>query len=374
LGGEPDSLLIVEFHGQEDGPLLAALDRLEEMMGDLGHPGAVVRATEPGFQAAIAEVREAGLNIMMSMKGDGKPVSFIEDCAVGLDDLADYTERLNDVFAKHGTRGTWYAHASVGCLHVRPVLNMKDPGDVRRMREIAEECFALVREYKGSHSGEHGDGIVRSEFNEPMFGPRIARAFEQVKDSFDPAGLLNPGRVVRPPRMDDRTLFRYHPDYAADAAVTPALDWSAWPGPQGGLLGAVEMCNNNGTCRKFDAGVMCPSFRATRDEQHLTRGRANTLRLALTGQLPGALAARVPDRRRHGQAEDRGARRPGRGAGRGAARADHRHHAALGALRRHAAGAAECPGLGARPRRADRAPARLRGGSPPAPLPPRRLP
>ena len=291
LIGEPDSLLIVEFHGQEDAPLLRDLDRLEAMMGDLGHPGAVVRATDAGFQAAVAEVREAGLNIMMSMKGDGKPVSFIEDCAVGLDDLADYTERLNAVFERHGTRGTWYAHASVGCLHVRPVLNMKDPGDVRRMRAIAEECFALVREYKGSHSGEHGDGILRSEFNETMFGPRIARAFEQVKDAFDPAALLNPGRVVRPPRMDDRRLFRYGPDYRADPAVAPALDWSAWPGPQGGLLGAVEMCNNNGTCRKFDAGVMCPSYRATRDEQHLTRGRANTLRLALTGQLPGALAS-----------------------------------------------------------------------------------
>jgi FAD/FMN-containing dehydrogenase/Fe-S oxidoreductase len=290
--GEPDSLLIVEFHGHEDAPLLAALDRLEEMMGDLGYPDAVVRATDAGFQAAIAEVREAGLNIMMSMKGDGKPVSFIEDCAVALPDLADYTERLNDVFAKHGTKGTWYAHASVGCLHVRPVLNMKDEGDVRKMRVIAEECFALVREYKGSHSGEHGDGIVRSEFNEPMFGPRIARAFEEVKDAFDPQALLNPGRVVRAPRMDDRSLFRYAPGYAADARVTPALDWSAYPGPLGGLLGAVEMCNNNGTCRKFDANVMCPSYRATRDEQHLTRGRANTLRLALTGQLgPDALAS-----------------------------------------------------------------------------------
>ncbi|MBR0679200.1 FAD-binding protein [Roseomonas eburnea] len=290
--GEPDSLLIVEFHGHEDAPLLAALDRLEEMMADLGYPDAVVRATDAGFQAAIAEVREAGLNIMMSMKGDGKPVSFIEDCAVGLEDLADYTERLNDVFAKHGTRGTWYAHASVGCLHVRPVLNMKDGEDVRKMRAIAEECFALVREYKGSHSGEHGDGIVRSEFNEPMFGSRIARAFEEVKDAFDPKALLNPGRVVRPPRMDDRSLFRYAPGYAADQAVTPTLDWSEHPGPLGGLLGAVEMCNNNGTCRKFDANVMCPSYRVTRDEQHLTRGRANTLRLAVTGQLgPDALAS-----------------------------------------------------------------------------------
>ncbi|WP_237214701.1 FAD-binding and (Fe-S)-binding domain-containing protein [Falsiroseomonas oryziterrae] len=297
LIGEPDSLLIVEFHGQEDAPLLAALDRLEEMMGDLGLPGQVVRVTDAAFQAQVAEVREAGLNIMMSMKGDGKPVSFIEDCAVALENLADYTERLNDVFAKHGTVGTWYAHASVGCLHVRPVLNMKDGEDVKKMRAIAEECFALVREYKGSHSGEHGDGIVRAEFNEPMFGPRIARAFEAVKDAFDPAsealphGLLNPNRIVHPPRMDDRSLLRYHEGYTADPAITPALDWSAWPGPQGGLLGAVEMCNNNGTCRKFDAGTMCPSYRATRDEKHLTRGRANTLRLALTGQIPGGLAS-----------------------------------------------------------------------------------
>ena len=286
--GEPDSLLIVEFHGHEDAPLLAALKRLDEMMADLGLPGAVVRATDAGFQARIAEVREAGLNIMMSMKGDAKPVSFIEDCAVSLPDLADYTERLTQVFDRHGVKGTWYAHASVGCLHVRPVLNMKDGGDVRKMREIAEQCFDLVRAYKGSHSGEHGDGIVRSEFNEPMFGSRIARAFEAVKDAFDPQALLNPGRVVRAPKMDDRSLFRYAPDYAP-APHTPVLDWSQHPG---GFLGAVEMCNNNGTCRKFDAGVMCPSYRATREEEHLTRGRANTLRLALTGQLgPDALAS-----------------------------------------------------------------------------------
>ena len=281
LIGEPDSLLIVEFHGHADASLLAKLGELDVLMADLGHPGAVVRATDAAFQADIAAVREAGLNIMMSMKGDAKPVSFIEDCAVRLDDLADYTERLNDVFARHGTKGTWYAHASVGCLHVRPVLNMKDPADVATMRAVAEECFALVREYKGSHSGEHGDGIARSEFHAPMFGARVVRAFEQVKDAFDPADLLNPGRIVRAPRFDDRTLFRYPPGYSP-AAFAPKLDWSEHPG---GMLGAAEMCNNNGTCRAFDAGVMCPSFRVTRDEQHVTRGRANTLRLALSGQL-----------------------------------------------------------------------------------------
>ncbi|MBV8990614.1 MAG: 4Fe-4S dicluster domain-containing protein, partial [Solirubrobacterales bacterium] len=289
LIGEPDSLLIVEFHGHDDATLLGKLADLDSLMGDLGDPGAVVRATDPEFQADIAAVREAGLNIMMSMRGDAKPVSFIEDCAVRLEDLADYTERLNAVFARHGTKGTWYAHASVGCLHVRPVLNMKNPADIATMRAVAEECFALVREYKGSHSGEHGDGIVRSEFHAEMFGPRLVRAFERVKDAFDPAGLLNPGRVVRPPRMDDRALFRYPPGYAQSPGFTPKLDWSDHPG---GMLGAVEMCNNNGTCRALNAGVMCPSYRATLDEEHLTRGRANTLRLAMTGQLgPAAMAS-----------------------------------------------------------------------------------
>jgi FAD/FMN-containing dehydrogenase/Fe-S oxidoreductase len=285
LIGEPESLLIVEFHGFDDATLLGQLDRLEEMMKDFGLPATVVRATNASFQADIARVREAGLNIMMSMKGDGKPISFIEDTAVPLEELADYTERLNTVFERHGTRGTWYAHASVGCLHVRPVLSMKDPADVSRMRKIAEECFALVREYKGSHSGEHGDGIARSEFHEQMFGARIVQAFETVKDAFDPKNLFNPNRIVRPPNFDDRRLFRYFPEYGPASGFAPQLDWSAHPGPLGGMLGAVEMCNNNGQCRSFDAGVMCPSYRVTLDEQQLTRGRANTVRLALSGQL-----------------------------------------------------------------------------------------
>ncbi|MEQ8195909.1 MAG: FAD-linked oxidase C-terminal domain-containing protein, partial [Rhodospirillales bacterium] len=165
-------------------------------------------------------------------------------------------------------------------LHVRPVLNMKSGTDVRKMREIAEEAFAMVREYKGSHSGEHGDGLVRSEFHEPMFGSRIVRAFEEVKDTFDPNGVFNPGKIVRPSKMDDRSLFRYKPGYQAYTPDT-ALDWSDW----GGFAGAIEMCNNNGACRKADAGVMCPSYRATGDEKDLTRGRANTLRLAVSGQL-----------------------------------------------------------------------------------------
>ncbi|MDH4293193.1 MAG: 4Fe-4S dicluster domain-containing protein, partial [Betaproteobacteria bacterium] len=196
------------------------------------------------------------------------------------------TDRLTQVFHKHGTRGTWYAHASVGCLHVRPILDMRRDG-AQKMRAIAEEAAAMVRQYKGSYSGEHGDGLVRSEWIAPFFGPKLVGAFEEIKDLFDPKGLLNPGKIVRPSKQDDRTLFRFKPDYAAQP-LTTALDWSDW----GGFDKAVEMCNNNGHCRKFDTGTMCPSYRVTREEQHLTRGRANTLRLALSGQLgPDALTS-----------------------------------------------------------------------------------
>ena len=228
---------------------------------------------------------------MMSMKQEGKPVSFVEDCAVPLPHLADYTERLNAIFARHGTRGTMYAHASEGCLHVRPVLNLKLEKDVKAMRAIAEETFAMVREYKGSHSGEHGDGLVRSEFHETMFGARIIADFREVKQRFDPDNVLNPGKIVDPPKMDDRSLFRYPPDYRVGELKT-VLDWSAYPGAGGGFQGAVEMCNNNGACRKLEGGVMCPSYRATRNEKDVTRGRANTLRLAISGQLgPDALSS-----------------------------------------------------------------------------------
>ncbi|MEL7115507.1 MAG: FAD-binding and (Fe-S)-binding domain-containing protein [Pseudomonadota bacterium] len=286
--GDPEALLLVEFAETPDENR-RRLTALGDLMADLGFrwgdpgkaEGGVVEAEDPAFQARIWGVRTQGLNIMMSMRSEGKPVSFVEDCAVPLEHLAEFTSRLTDVFRKHGTDGTWYAHASVGLLHVRPVLNLRQDLGLRQMRAIAEEAFDLVSAFKGSHSGEHGDGIVRSEFHTRMYGTRMVRTFQEIKDRFDPAGVLNPGKIVRAPKMDDRSLTRWPLGYAPQSQAT-VFDWSDWPG---GLSGAAEMCNNNGACRKSVGGVMCPSFRVTGQEKDLTRGRANVLRQALTGQL-----------------------------------------------------------------------------------------
>jgi FAD/FMN-containing dehydrogenase/Fe-S oxidoreductase len=305
LIGRPAAILLVEFAGEDAGGLGRKLDELDALMADLGMPGSVIKIVDDQAQKRLWEVRKAGLNIMMSLKGDGKPVSFIEDCAVPLEHLAEYTAALTEIFQRHGTHGTWYAHASVGTLHVRPILNMREDG-AAKMRAIAEEASMLVRKYKGAFSGEHGDGLCRGEWIEWQFGSALTQAFRAIKHHLDPGGLFSPGRLVDPPRMDDASLFRFPPAAAPrpyrTIALKPVLDWSPWnvqndpvteattaPGSGGdstnGFAKAVEMCNNNGHCRKFDAGTMCPSYRVTRDEQHLTRGRANTLRLALSGQL-----------------------------------------------------------------------------------------
>ena len=300
LIGQPDAILLVEFSGASKAELIPKIRQLVELMGDLGLPGSVVEMIDDIPQKNLWEVRKAGLNIMMSLKGDGKPVSFIEDCAVPLEHLAEYTDALTQVFRKHGSKGTWYAHASVGTLHVRPILDMRRDG-AQKMRAIAEEASALVRHYKGAYSGEHGDGLCRGEWIGWQFGPKITEAFAQIKNYLDPLNLLSPQRIVNAPRMDDATLMRFSSTYKV-IPIQTALDWSAWnvqndsvteqttsPGsggdPAQGFAKAVEMCNNNGHCRKFDAGTMCPSYRVTREEKHLTRGRANTLRLALSGQL-----------------------------------------------------------------------------------------
>ena len=288
--GTPKALLLVEFSEELPGTDLGdKLNELEELLSELGHPNSVVRAETESLQSAAWSVRKAGLNIVMSMAGPRKPISFIEDCAVPLEHLSSYARHVDEIFSKHGVEGTWYAHASVGCLHVRPALNLRDPSDVRRMRAIAEETHEVVRRYGGTHSGEHGDGLLRSEFIKPMLGERMERIFGEVKETFDPHGLMNPGKIINPPRMDDPTLFKFQAENA-EKKLPVVLDWSQ----DGGVLTALEQCNNNGACLKSDPGVMCPSYRVTQDERHSTRGRANALRLAVTGQL-GATGLDSPE-------------------------------------------------------------------------------
>ena len=273
------SVLLVEFAGDEAAALSRRLARLDDVVRGTGPGRAVASAEDPAAQAAIWTVRKAALNIVMSMKGERKPVSIVEDCAIPLPALAEFGGFVEESFARHGTSSTWYAHASVGLLHVRPALSMKDPGDIASFRSIAEEVLGEARRLGGSWSGEHGDGILRSEFIEPLLGERPARAFAEVKHAFDPGGMMNPGKIVGAPRMDDRTLFRYSPEYRTVSLPTVAA------GPNGHFARNVEACNNNGACRKLHDGVMCPSYRVTREESDTTRGRANVLRLAMTGQL-----------------------------------------------------------------------------------------
>ena len=281
IAGNPEAVLMVEFIDENLDLARSKLKDLESLVKTQNKKNNYKSYENLNDQKEIFEIRKAGLNILMSLKGDKKPVAFIEDCAVTLDHLADYTSRLKDVFAKYNTSGMFYAHASVGTLHVRPVLNMKSDQDIKNMNAIAEEAFEMVKEYRGSHSGEHGDGIVRSEFHEKMFGKKILNSFEQIKDTFDEKNLLNPHKIVRAYKSDDRSLMRYKSDYKAEN-ISTHYDWSDW----GQFSDAVEMCNNNGACRKLDSGVMCPSYRVTKEEKDLVRGRANTLRLALSNQLP----------------------------------------------------------------------------------------
>ena len=288
IKGNPKAVLMVEFIDADQSVYEKKIKDLEYLVLNQNKNNQFSYYSNLEEQKEVFEIRKAGLNILMSMKGDKKPVAFIEDCAVSLDHLADYTAQLKEIFKKYNTSGMFYAHASVGTLHIRPVLNMKSDEDIKNMRSISEESFEIVKNYKGSHSGEHGDGIVRSEFHEMMFGKKIVNAFEEIKDTFDSKNLLNPGKIVRPFKSNDRDLMRYKSGYQAQN-ISTHYDWSNW----GQFTDAVEMCNNNGACRKLDSGVMCPSYRVTKEEKDLVRGRANTLRLALSNQLPeGSFASK----------------------------------------------------------------------------------
>lgn len=278
LQGDPDAMLIVEFYNDHAADLQPRLDALEadlrqHNIGDHYH-----RATDATAQARIWKLRTLALGLSMAEKGDAKAISFVEDTAVSPDRLRDYIAEFLDIIARHGTKAGVYAHASVGCLHVRPIVNLKTEIGVRQFQAIADDVADLVLKYGGALSGEHGDGLVRSPFQEKMFGPALYRAFREIKRTFDPQNLLNPGKIVDAPPL--ASSLRFGPAYVTPDVPT-TFDFSV----DGGLLRSAELCAGVGECRKKRTGSMCPSYQATCDEQHSTRGRANTLRLALTGQL-----------------------------------------------------------------------------------------
>jgi FAD/FMN-containing dehydrogenase/Fe-S oxidoreductase len=291
MQGDPGAILIIEFYAAQIGELLPRLDRLEDDLRRRGLGTHFHRATDPAAQARIWKLRTLALGLSMAEKGDAKALSFVEDTAVAPAHLRDYIAEFLAVIARHNTSAGVYAHASVGCLHVRPIVNLKTEEGVRRFQAIADEVADLVLKYGGALSGEHGDGLVRSPFQEKMFGPALYQAFREIKRAFDPQNLLNPGKIVDAPPLIAN--LRYGPAYQTPDVPT-TFDFSA----AGGMLRAAELCAGVGECRKKRAGAMCPSYQATCDEQHSTRGRANTLRLALTGQLdlagltdPAVLAA-----------------------------------------------------------------------------------
>jgi FAD/FMN-containing dehydrogenase/Fe-S oxidoreductase len=276
IEGRPAALFMVEFMGDDPAEVSARVYDLKRRLSS--NPGltAAVPALEAGPRDKLWNLRSAAMPILYGMPGDAKPVTFVEDAAVDPARLPAFARQFRALLQAHGTDGAFYGHASVGCLHIRPVLNLKDPNDVVRMRKITEEVTDLVLEYGGSLSGEHGDGYVRSEWNRKMFGPVVYEAFRAVKRAFDPRGLLNPGKVVDAPPMTEQ--LRYAPPYRPADPPT-VFDF----GNQGGFTRAVELCNGNGACRKQAGGTMCPSYRATLDERDTTRARANALRLAIGG-------------------------------------------------------------------------------------------
>ena len=276
--GEPDALLVVEVNGDSDGEVRSKLDVLK---ADAEHKGlgySCVNLVEPGAQAKVWALRSAGLGLLMSTKGDSKPQPYVEDTAVDPRSLGEYVRRFEEIVKAHGTTAGYYGHASVGCLHIRPLVDLKNSDGVDKMVSIAADISDLVLEYGGSLSGEHGDGIVRGVWNEKMFGPQIYQAFRDMKRAWDPEGIMNPGKIIDCPPMTEN--LRFGAGYSTEKLDT-GLDFSA----DLGFANLVEMCNGMGACRKT-TGTMCPSYMVTKEEEHSTRGRANLLRAVLSGALP----------------------------------------------------------------------------------------
>ncbi len=278
LNGDPAAILLVELYGEQPDDLLPRLASLEQDLEQHGFGYHRLAVTDSTVQARVWKLRTLALGLSMAEKGDAKAISFVEDTAVAPEHLRDYIAEFLDVIARHRTRAGVYAHASVGCLHVRPVINLKTAEGVRKFEAIAEEVAELVLKYGGALSGEHGDGLARSPFQEKMYGPALYQAFRELKQTFDPRNILNPGKIVDAPALTAN--LRYGPAYQTPRVLT-TFDFTA----DGGLLPAVELCAGVGACRNKGDGTMCPSYQATREERDSTRGRANLLRMALTGQL-----------------------------------------------------------------------------------------
>lgn len=280
--GDPLALLVIEYYGDSEDELTAKIQNLEQCLTRQGHRGAVVVLSKLSDQADVWAVRKAGLGLLASIRGDAKPVALIEDAAVPVEHLAAYISRVDDIIRSEGAEMSIYAHASAGCLHVRPALNLKSGEGLRQYRAIAERTLAVILEFGGTTSSEHGEGLIRGEFSQRLFGAELTQAFREVKQLFDPQNRLNPNKVINLPPLDDPAILRYGPRYRVPLEIKqPYFDWSA----DYGFAGAVEMCNGAGVCRKEDSGTMCPSFMATRNEYDSTRARANILRLAMTGAL-----------------------------------------------------------------------------------------
>jgi len=299
IDGDPGALLCVEFYADRAEDLPPKLDALKSDLTARGFGYQFTRAIDPAAQARIWSLREAALGLSMAMKDDAKSISFVEDTAVAPDKLRDYIEQFLAIVARHGTTAGVYAHASVGCLHVRPVVNLKTEAGVRLFEAIANDISDLVLEFGGALSGEHGDGLVRSPFMRKMFGPVLYEAFRTIKRTFDPLGILNPGKIVDAAPITEN--LRYGSRYRTPHPST-WFDYSEY----GGMGGAVDMCSGLGVCRKTLEGTMCPSYMATREEAHSTRGRANVLRLAMAGRLgeavPDVALRSGPDDRRNDEA------------------------------------------------------------------------
>ena len=284
IEGDPGALLAVEFYGESEAELVAKMKALKDDMVHRRLGYAWVNLMDSAAQASVWNLRKAGLGLLMSIRGDAKPLPFVEDTAVDPENLGPFVRRFDEIVRNHGTEAAYYGHASVGCLHIRPLVSLKDSQGIQTMVSIADEISDLVVEFGGSLSGEHGDGIVRGVWTEKLFGSQIYQAFREVKKTFDPHGIMNPGKIIDCPPMTEN--LRYGIEYQA-ASIPTSLDFSA----DTNYAGAVEMCNGMGACRKLD-GSMCPSYMATREEEHSTRGRANLLRAALSGVLPeGSIAS-----------------------------------------------------------------------------------